>query len=167
MDFKQKPKDMVISGPTLPPRDTSGSEALLWPGSVWMSTAHLTTEDHADARDMSTWSHFDAQGHAAAKGHDVGGLHCYLRPYRCLWSRQTSRVLPEPMVLLQLGPCSWSVVSPEPAWRPMAHAPLILKSMEAAFAVISMTTDSQLRRRDMEGFYNPYPHPKPPPQKNR
>lgn len=115
----------------------------------------------------ATWSHFDAQGHAAARGHDVGGLHCHLRPHWWLWSRQTLRVLSGPMGLLQLGPHSWSVLSPETVWRFMVHAPLTLESMGATFAVIS-TAEAQLRRRDMWGFWDhPDPHPKPPSQKNR
>jgi len=39
--------------------------------------------------------------------------------------------------------------------------PLTLTGKEATFAVVSMTADSQLRKRDMEGFWDDHYPPNP------
>lgn len=52
------PKAMVISGPVLPPRTTSGSVVILQLGSALMSMAHVTTEVHGvSAMCAATWSY--------------------------------------------------------------------------------------------------------------
>lgn len=41
--------------------------------------------------------------------------------------------------------------------------PPLTEGKEATFAMVLMTADSQLRKRDMKGFCdNPYPHPTAP-----
>jgi hypothetical protein len=37
--------------------------------------------------------------------------------------------------------------------------PLAVKDKEATFALVLMTADPQLRKRDIEGFWQPLPHP--------
>lgn len=45
-------------------------------------------------------------------------------------------------------------------WKLMIWLPLTVKIKEATFAVILMTSDTQLRKRDREGFCdNPFHHP--------
>lgn len=97
-----------------------------------------------------TWSHVDIRSLCCPWGLwwcpwplqedgcvDVCGLHCYLRPCWALWH-----------ILL----------SSETVCKSMICASLIVKGKEAMFAMVLMTTDSQLRKRDIEGFcVNLYP----------
>ena len=61
--------------------------------------------------------------------------------------------------------CLWSMLSPETMWKPMMVLTLTVKSKEAAFAMVSMTADAQLRGRDMEGLCDKSGSP-PTPQNN-
>lgn len=55
--------------------------------------------------------------------------------------------------------CPWSELSPETICSPWSVLPLTVKSQEATFVMIWMTTESQLRNRDIEHFSDkPYPH---------
>ena len=47
---------------------------------------------------------------------------------------------------------------PESVWKPEIHALTVLKE-QIVFTAISMTADAQLRKRDIEGFWQPLPHP--------
>ena len=51
-------------------------------------------------------------------------------------------------------------------WKPMMVLTLTVKSKEAAFAMVSMTADAQLRKRDIEDFCGkPYLYPYTSPTK--
>lgn len=64
------PEAMGMSGPGLSTKAMSRSVALSQLESVWMSMAHVATENHSD----------------------VCGLDCCLMPFRCLGALQTTGV---------------------------------------------------------------------------
>ena len=50
-------------------------------------------------------------------------------------------------------PCLWSVLMTETLWKPMNYIyPKVYKEQITILAVISMTSDALLRKRDMEDF---------------
>lgn len=117
-------------------------------------------------------------GHAAAGKLDMSGLCCYLRPCWCpeLYSCWELRWYPR--LVLQQRAIWVSVLPPEIMLRSLTHAdirpsqcpcvspwsmfPLTVKGKKATFAVVMMTADSQLRKRDLYIFCdNLYP-PTPP-----
>lgn len=66
-------------------------------------------------------------------------LRCYLWPWWCLWSLLPLRALSGSVVVLQLGLELWSVVCvvhQKPCGSPWSMIPLIVKSMEASFAIM-------------------------------
>ena len=75
----------------------------------------------------------------AAEGYEsVCGLHCYQRPCSCLW------------YVLMLEIMRMSMICAVPRIHVEAYAPV--KGKKMTFAVVLMTADSQLRKRDMEDF---------------
>lgn len=52
---------------------------------------------------------------------NVSGLHCHLTPCWCPYSRLPPGTSSGSGVLLQLGPCPWSVLSPKTKWKPNHH----------------------------------------------
>lgn len=69
--------------------------------------------------------------HTATGGHaEICGAHWHQRP----------------------GECPWSILSPDTTWKSTICAPDDCEGRGASSVVVSMTEDSQLRRRVMDGF---------------
>lgn len=67
----------------------------------------VTTKGHAD---KCSWSVLLPEPMSMSMGHvatenptDLSDLHCYLRPYLCLWSGQALKALSGSVVLLKQG----------------------------------------------------------------
>lgn len=113
------------------------------------------------------WSHVDvlmSTGHAATGwwAIDMSGLPSLWRSCWCPWSGSLWGPCLDPRSYYSQGLCPWSALSSETTWKPK----LAVKRKEATFAVTSMTADTQLRNRDIEGFCDKlYPLNSPPPKK--
>jgi hypothetical protein len=93
--------------------------------------------------------------------------------HSALFSLLLLKVISGSMVLLQQGLCLWSVLLPKTMWRSMIMPLLTVKSKEAAFAVLWMTQDAQLRGGTWKAsmticmplLYPTHPNPTPTPSK--
>lgn len=98
---------------------------------------------------------------------DIGNQGCHRRPYWCLWSLMPPKTMllsmihagihAEAMMRSMVHDATGNHVVVHGLWslrKPWSMLLLAVMDKEASVAVISMNSDSELRMRDTEGFYN-------------
>lgn len=139
-------KFMFVSKVLLQPRFVLMS--LLPPRAMLMSIVHAV-QTHADAR----------RPYCLQEPYWLNDLHCHMKLWRYLLSELSSRALSRSMAGSHLHDLCCHLKASGGLWSML---PWRSQSTEASFTVVLMSTDTQMRERDIDGFCDdPYLHQPP------